>query len=141
MLLVVILYALLASTFIFAKNVLSFAHPCFTIGFRMIIAGMLLLGYQWATGKITIQRSHWWFFFKASLFHIYFAFILEFWALQYVSALKTTLIYSATPFIGALLSYVLLRERLTWKKICGAVIGIGGLAPVIMAAAMGPEVR
>lgn len=136
---VVVLYALLASTFIFAKKAVSFANPCFLIGFRMIVAGLILLTYQrfFLKESLRIQKQDLWLFFKTSLFHIYFAFILEFWALQHISALKTTLIYSATPFIAALLSYWLLDERLSKKQFFGIVIGLLGLAPVMLASIEG----
>jgi drug/metabolite transporter (DMT)-like permease len=137
MILVIILYAVLASTFILAKNAVAYANPFFLIGFRMIIAGLLLLGYLFffARKKLAVNKADWWLFGKTALFHIYIAFLLEFWALQYVSALKTTLIYSLTPFISALLAYVLLNESLTKKKIIGIVIGCTGLLPIIMATA------
>ena len=141
MVLVVFLYALLASTFIFAKKVVGCANPCFIIGFRMILAGSMLLAMQMFRNskRLNIPRKDWWLFLKVALFHIYIAFIFEFWALQYVSALKTTLIYSSTPFIAALLSYFLLHERLSTKKFIGIGIGLCGLVPVILAATQGPE--
>jgi drug/metabolite transporter (DMT)-like permease len=141
MLLVVLLYAVLASTFIFAKKAVSLANPCFLVGVRMILAGLLLLGYYWIVNRkqLTIKRSDWWLFFQVSVFHIYIMFIFDLWSLQYVTALKSTLIFSSTPFIAAILSYFLLRERLTWKKIVGIFIGIGGLVPVILMQANGQE--
>src|ERR1700689_5135223 len=101
MLAVIVLYALLASTFVFAKKVIVYANPCFIIGFRMIFAGLILLGYLLITNRrnLIISRQHFWLFFKATIFHIYIAFIFEYWALQYLTALKVTIIYSATPFI------------------------------------------
>ena len=132
MLLVALLYALLASTFILAKNALMFGRPFFLIGFRMTLAGLLLFGFARLNNKFTIALSDWWLFFRVALFHIYFSFILEFWALQYLSALKTTLIYSCTPFIAALLSYVLLKERLSKVKLLGIGIGLCGMVPIFM---------
>ena len=137
MFLVILLYAILASTFIFAKKTLIYAQPFFLIGLRMIIAGILLLSYQWFAHRksFNIKKNDWGIFVRVALFHIYFVFTLEFWALQYVSALKTTIIFSATPFITAFLSYFLLRERLTYKKIIGVCIGLAGLLPVIFSQA------
>ena len=127
-------YAILASTFTVAKTVLSYAKPFFTIGFRMTVAGVLLLGYQYIfnRSKFVIKKEDWWLFFKVSIFHVYLAFIPEFWALQYLSSSKTSLIYSATPFIAAILSYFLLSERLNKRKIFGMFVGILGLIPVLL---------
>jgi len=141
MILVVILYALLAATFLLAKKAIMYANPCFLIGFRMICAGLVLVGYQAFVrkGGISIPRADWWLFFKASLFHIYFAFTLEFWALQYVTALKTTLIYSLTPFVAALLAFFLLHERLSLRKMVGIIVGMSSLIPVVAMKVVGPE--
>ena len=143
MFLVVFLFAILASTFIFAKKTLMYANPFFIIGFRMILASIFLLGFHLFRNKwrLAIKREDWFLFFKMALFHVYFAFIPEFWALQYLSALKTTLIYSATPFIAAILSYFLLKERLSLIKIGGIVIGLGGLMPVLLSKVTGVEAR
>ncbi|MFC1894925.1 DMT family transporter [Candidatus Dependentiae bacterium] len=134
MILVVLLYAILASTFVIAKTALAYAKPFFLIGFRMIIAGMILLGYLllFKKDKFFVSKKDYWLFLKVSLFHIYFAFIPEFWALQYVSSSKTNLIYSSTPFIAAILSYFLLSEKLALQKFIGMFIGILGLIPVLL---------
>lgn len=141
MILVVVLYALLALTFPLAKNAVSYAHPCFLIGFRMLLAGTFLLGYQYFFKRsgYTIHRADYGLFFRTALFHIFFAFTLEFWALQYVTALKTTLIYASTPFVAAILSYFILREYLSWHKVIGIIIGLLSLIPVIAAATTGSE--
>lgn len=134
MFLVVLLYAFLALTFVFAKKTLAFSHPFFLVGFRMIIAGLILLSYQKFFSKqpFTIQKSDYGLFFKVALFHIYFSFMFDLWAMQYLTAIKTTMIYSATPFIAAILSYFLLKERLSWQKVLGIVIGVGGLIPILI---------
>lgn len=134
MILVFVLYALLASTFIFSVEAVRYSEPVFIIGFRMIIAGVLLLGWQFFSNRSALQiaRKDWGIFFKASLFHIYFAFLLDFWSLQYLSALKANVIYATSPFITALLSYFLLRERLTFKQIAGMFIGTLSIFPVCL---------
>ncbi len=137
MILVVLLWAILASTFIFAKKALAYSDPSFLIGIRMIVAGSILLAYQkfFSKQSLAIKKEDLLTFFWVSMFHIYLAFTLEFWALQYVSALKTTIIYSATPFISAILAYFILKERLTKAKVLGIAIGLGGLVPALLAQA------
>jgi drug/metabolite transporter (DMT)-like permease len=141
MFLVVLMYSILALTFVFAKKTLAYAHPFFLIGFRMILAGSILILYQrfFSKSKFSINKSDYWLFFKVALFHIYFSFIFEFWSMQYLSALKITMIYSVTPFVAAILSYILLKERLSWQKILGIIIGLGGLAPVLALQAGGSQ--
>lgn len=132
MILVALLYAILAATFVLAKNALAYAQPCFLIGFRMTLAGVLLLGFSWVRGSLILHRQDWWLLVRVALFHVYISFILEFWALQYLTALKTTLIYSLTPFVAAILSYVLLKERLSASKVIGILVGLCGMVPIFM---------
>lgn len=134
MFLVILLYAILASTFTIAKIALRFAKPFFLIGFRMVLAGTLMISfiYFFQKHKFNITKKDWWLFIKVAIFHVYLAFIPEFWALQYISSSKTNLIYSATPFIAALLAYIFLKEKLTIKKTMGMLIGFGSLIPAFL---------
>jgi len=135
MILVCFLYMLFASTFIFGKLALSYCDPLFFIGVRMIIGGSLLLGYQYF-----FNRKQWKFSLRNSglysqiiLFHIFCAFVLEFWALKYVTASKACLIYNLSPFLTALYAYLFFSERLNTKKWLGLAVGFGGLLPVLLA--------
>lgn len=134
MFLIVLLYALLASTFVFAKNALDYAQPIFLIGFRMTLAGSLLLGYLLLFKRdwLKIKKTDLFIFARVAFFHVYLAFICEFWSLQYLTSSKTNLIYSLTPFIAATLSYFLLKERLSKKKIMGLVLGVAGICPILV---------
>lgn len=134
MFLIIVMYAVLASTFIFAKKALAYADPFFLIGFRMLLAGGMLLGWQFFSDRraLRITKKDWGTFFKVSLFHIYFAFILDFWSLQYLTALKSNLIYATTPFVAAFLSYILLKERLWPMQVVGMVVGAMSTIPVCL---------
>lgn len=133
MLLVVILYALLALTFPLSQFALYYSKPVFLIAFRMLLAGVLLLGYyRIVRGRIQVDKKDWWLFIKTSLFYIYLAFIPEFWALQYVSSLKTTIMFSLTPFITAFFEYFLLHYRFSREKIAGMFVGTLGFIPLLV---------
>lgn len=134
MVLVFVLYALLASTFIFSVEAIHYSEPLFLIGFRMLIAGGILLGWQFFANRraLVIAKKDWGIFLKVSLFHIYFAFILDFWSLQYLTALKANVIYATTPFITALLAYIILKERLGFKQIVGMLVGTLSIVPVCL---------
>ena len=131
-----LLYAVLASTFILAKIALEYSPPIFLIGVRMILGGGLLLWfYRFVLGKkISIASRDRWLFFQTALFHIYITYILEFWALQYMAASKTILIYATTPFIGAFIAHILYSERLRARQWLGMVVGLASLFPVVVLA-------
>jgi drug/metabolite transporter (DMT)-like permease len=135
MILLIVLYGLLAATFLLAKIAVSYADPFFLIGFRMIGAGIILLTYYYWVyqgKKKPLTRALIKPFIAITLFHIYFSFIPEFWALQYVTSIKVNILYSITPFITAILSYFLLKERLSLLKGIGILSGFLGVLPVLI---------
>lgn len=99
----------------------------------MILGGGLLLAYILIFKKklLNFRREDFYLFFQLTLFHIFFAFTLEFWGLQYVSGAKASLIYSLIPFITALYAYFLFNERMNTKKWLGLAIGFVGMMPVL----------
>ncbi len=118
----------LASTFGIAQLALNFAHPVFIIAVRMIAAGIiLLLINQISGGTLRGSWAHRWLFAQLSFFHIYCAFIPEFWALKYLSGAKVCLMYSFSPCVTALLEYVLYAKRLTKNQLRGMLVGFLGL--------------
>ncbi len=134
MFLVLLLYMLFASTFTMGKAALAYTTPIFFIAIRMFIGGMLLLTYQYF-----FKHKNWSFHWKdigllaqVSFFQYYAAFIFEFWALQWVTSSKACLLFNLSPFITALISFFLLQEYLTIKKVLGLIIGFLGFMPILM---------
>lgn len=127
-------YAILASTFTIAKVAVGYADPLFLIGIRMVFSAplMFILHKVQKGSHFTIKREHWPLFLGVSLFHIFLPFIGEFWALQFVSSAKTAITYSLTPFIAAILSFFLLKKKITGKQTIGLLIGILGLLPIFI---------
>lgn len=135
MILVILMYALFASTFTLGKAALSYVSPFLFIGMRMILGGSLLLGYyRWIKKeKIVIDKADYRLFACIVLFHIFCAYILEFWALEYVTSSKACLLFNLSPFITAIFSYFLFSERLSYQQICGLIIGFLGFIPILVA--------
>src|SRR5260221_946434 len=135
MVLVIFMYALFASTFTLGKAVLSYVSPFLFIGMRMILGGSLLLAYyRWVKKQsIVIHKADYSLFLCIVSFHIFCAYTLEFWALEYVTSSKACLLYNLSPFITALFSYFLFSERLSYRQMCGLMIGFLGFIPILVA--------
>jgi drug/metabolite transporter (DMT)-like permease len=129
------LYVVLALSFSMSKGVLLHAEPVFFTGVRMVIAGVLLLGYQVFIRKqaLKLRKEHVWAFAQLAFFHVFVAYVFEFWALETVSAAVDALFFNLTSFITALLSLVLCNERLSRKQWLGLVIGFVGFLPLFYA--------
>jgi drug/metabolite transporter (DMT)-like permease len=127
-------YAILASTFTIAKVAIRYADPLFIIGIRMVLSAplMFLVHKFHKNSSFKIKREDIVKFFMVALFHIFIPFVGEFWALQFMSSAKTAITYSLTPFIAAILSYLLLRKKISSKQTLGLVIGMLGLLPILI---------
>jgi drug/metabolite transporter (DMT)-like permease len=131
MFLIISLYALCASTFTICKAILNHGKPLFFIGVRMAVAGILILLYSYWKERtfFVIQKKDRWLFVKIILFHVYFAYILDLWSLQYITSAKSSFLYNLSPFIAALFSYFYFSEKMTFKKYVGLGIGFCGFLP------------
>jgi len=135
MFLVIILYALFASTFTLGKAVLSYVTPFLFIGIRMLLGGTLLLAYYRfiAQKRLSIKKEDYSLFARIIIFHIFCAYTLEYWALEYVTSAKACLLYNLSPFITAIFSYFLYAERLTYRQLLGLLVGFLGFIPILIA--------
>ncbi|BDC34542.1 hypothetical protein Noda2021_05000 [Candidatus Dependentiae bacterium Noda2021] len=133
MITVLMLYMFMASTFTFGKAALYYLQPFFFIACRMMGGGLLLLGYQYFFNNkhFKIERKDWFLFIQIIAFHIYFGYVFEYWGMQYVSSSKTCLLYNLSPFITALIVYIIYNERLSIQKWIGLTIGFVGMLPIL----------
>jgi drug/metabolite transporter (DMT)-like permease len=134
MFLVMLLNALWASTFTIGKFALEFIPPILYVAVRMILAGVILLGYQYLFNRSQwkFNRQDLWAFFQISIYFMYFAFVTEFWALQDVTAAKACLLFNLSPFMTAIFAHFMLSEKITRRQLLGLVIGFIGFAPIII---------
>lgn len=134
MFLVVLLYALFASVFTIAKTGLEYSQPFFLVGSRMLLAGVIMLAYQFLFNRkqFTFEKGHLWRIFRLALFNIYLTNAFEFWGLKYLTSFKTCFIYSLSPFASAILSYFMFADKLSPKKWIGLIIGFAGFLPILL---------
>lgn len=132
--LVVLMYALWSSTFSLGKLALQYSPPLFLTGFRMCLAGLLLVGYLFFLKRSSLKTTHKQFIsiMLLGVFSIYLTNILEFWALQYLPSAKACFIYSLSPFFTAFFSYLHFGEKMNGKKWIGLSIGFLGILPVLL---------
>jgi drug/metabolite transporter (DMT)-like permease len=133
--LVILMYATWSSIFSLGKMALEHSPPFFLTGFRMGLAGIILLIYLFIAKRSSfaqINKKQILSFLALSFFSIYLTNICEFWGLQHLTAAKTCFIYSLSPFFAALFSYLHFKEKMTIRKWIGLVIGFVGVIPVLM---------
>ncbi|MBT3456147.1 DMT family transporter [bacterium] len=132
---IVLLNAFFASTFTIGKAALNTGvSPIFFIGLRMGIAGVCLLAYWYLFGLK--QDGHIRKNIKGiilySLVGIAGSYLIEFWILTKITSIKSSLIFNLSPFISALLSYFMLKEKMDTKRWIGLSIGFLGFIPLVL---------
>ncbi len=132
--LVVLLYALFATVFTISKTGLQYAQPVFFVGARMFFAGAVLLTYLFFRDRsqFSFNKSTFWLLIRLAAFNIYLTNIFEFWGLQYLTSFKTCFIYSLSPFLSALFSYLMLSENMSSRKWMGLLVGFIGFFPILL---------
>lgn len=132
--LIVFLFALWSTSFPLGKSLVGLAPPVFLTGYRMLFGALLLLGYLFVKKRLTLQltKKQWFSLLLLGLFSIYLTNILEFWGLKYLPAAKVCFIYSLSPFLTALFSYIHFKEKMTLRKWLGMSIGFLGFIPVLL---------
>lgn len=133
--LVFLLCALYGSVFTIGKITLEYSSPLFITGSRMLLAGVLLLLFQFFFHRpqCYVKKNHILPMCIIGLTNVYLANALEFWGLQFMESGKTCFLYSFAPIATALLSYFWFSEKITWLKCLGLTIGVLGFIPVLIA--------
>lgn len=135
MLLLIFLNMLLASTFTLAKAALSYIAPFSFVSVRMILAGLVMIGYNTVRDRHwyrSLSRQTWGMLFQVALFHVFFAYVLEFWALQFMTSGKASMLFSLFPLVMALLMWAFGKERLKRVQIGGLALGFAGSLALVV---------
>jgi drug/metabolite transporter (DMT)-like permease len=139
MILIVMLYALWASSVTASKILIQYSSPIFLTGIRMFGAGILLLCYQYFFAQRTFEfkQIHLKSYAQIIFFGIYATYILRFWALESVSATKAMFLFNLSPFFSLLYSYFFFDEKLSRTQWAGLLLGFVGLIPVLLTTSKG----
>ncbi len=132
---VFLMYALFGSIFSIGKIGIEASQPYFLTGIRMLLAGLLMVGYLYyrEPNSLKVSKQDWPLLILVAFFNVFITNAFEFWGLQYMSAGKTCLIYSLSPFAAALIAYFFGTERLTSKKWLGLFLGFLSFCPMMLA--------
>lgn len=132
--LVFLMYALFGSIFSVGKIAVEISQPFFLTSVRMLLAGGSIVGFLFIQNpkQIYLPRAHWLTLFLIALFNVFITNAFEFWGLQYMTAGKTSLIYSLSPFAAALIGYFSGAECMTRRKWLGLGVGIASFCPMML---------
>lgn len=132
-LLVFFMYAMFALTFILGSASVHYASPIFFIGLRMaltsavIFISLAIFRLNWR-----VPRRDWWLFGLLGVFHIFIPYVGENIVFKYLPAAQVSLMWNLSPLVTALFAWLLLRERMTFIKFIGLLVGFLGFIPTLV---------
>jgi len=123
MLLIFLMYAISATTFLLGKQLLLYSSPLFLVGLRTGIAGLLLLLMVLCTNKQLLLKFRKFLLPCAAIafYSFYLSNTLKFWALQHISAINAMLISVSEPLFAMILAYCMFHEQMSLKKLIGLI--------------------
>jgi drug/metabolite transporter (DMT)-like permease len=141
MLMILFLYAVLATSFTTSKAALMYVQPLLFTALRMIPAGIGLLGYAWWRTKASlwplftnkVHIRHGILFLLAIIFHIYVPYTTYFMGMKVLSSSKVALYFNLSPFFAAFFAHIFTHQRMTLLQWLGCAIGFFGMLPVTLA--------
>src|SRR5690606_6453958 len=100
---------------------------------RMLFAGLLLLSYLWLTNrrKFKLPPEAIKGVILLALASIYLTNIFEIWGLSHMISSKACLLYSLSPFLAALVAFIVLKEKLNPRRWMGMFVGFFGIWPIL----------
>jgi drug/metabolite transporter (DMT)-like permease len=132
---IILLQALFATSFPMGKYLLGFVSPLFLSGTRMLIAGTILLIYQYLlpSAEFRFKKKHFWIFAQIVVLGMYATYGLRLYALEVLPVWKTAFFYNLSPFLSAIYAYFLFGEKLSQKQWFGLAVGLIGMMPILIA--------
>ncbi|HEX9433146.1 MAG TPA: DMT family transporter [Burkholderiales bacterium] len=130
----VALAAIWGASFLFIRIAAPVIGPAATADVRMLIAGGTLAAYYAATGFDAQWRRWWRYYLLIGALNCAAPFLLYGYSALELSVGLMAVLNATSPMWGALLSALMLNERLSRQRFAGLVLGIAGVALVC-----GPE--
>lgn len=131
MTLVFFTFFLFAAGIFVNKQILEYWPSTFFVGFRMFVAGTMLLAYNLhrkQSWKFLKEDWHWLLLITSAT--TLFPAIFKSYGLAHLAAGHVAILGSIDPFVTAIYSYFIWHEKLTYKKIIGITLGmIGAIVP------------
>lgn len=126
----VALAAIWGASFLFMRIAAPALGPLATADLRMLTAGVVLAAYFSFTGFDPQWRRWWRYYLLIGSLTSAAPFLLWAYAALELSAGLLAVINATSPMWGALLSALVLNDRLTARKSAGLLLGIAGVAVV-----------
>ncbi|MBF2080199.1 MAG: EamA family transporter [Synechococcales cyanobacterium T60_A2020_003] len=125
-----LLAALWGASFLFMRIAVPVLGPVWLIELRVLFAGIALLPLLLRASPWHTIRQYWRPLIVIGLINLALPFILLAYTTLYLSAGFTAILNATAPLFGTIVSWIWLKEKLTWIR--GIGFGLGFLGVVIL---------
>jgi drug/metabolite transporter (DMT)-like permease len=127
----VTLAALWGGSFLFLRITAPVLGPLFLAELRLVLAAATLLAWAWMTGRQVAFAGRWRFFLVIGAVNSAVPFALFAYAALHLPASYSAVLNATSPLFGALFAALWLNERLTLRRVAGALAGMAGVALLV----------
>ena len=125
------LAALWGASFLFLRITAPVLGPLFLAELRLAIAAATLLAWAWMTGGQVRFAGRWRFYLVIGAINSAAPFALFAYAAVYLPASYSAVLNATSPLFGAVFAALWLNERLTLRRVSGALTGVAGVALLV----------
>ena len=130
--------ALYGASHVLAKGVMPvYLSPCVFILFRAVGATLLFWLVKFFLPKEKIARKDWFLLIVCGLFGVTVNQLFFFHGLNLSSSIDSGIIMASNPILVVLLSFIILKERFTPRKLVGILLGAVGAILLTLTAGTG----
>jgi drug/metabolite transporter (DMT)-like permease len=127
----VTLAALWGGSFLFLRITAPVLGPLFLAELRLVVAAATLLAWAWMTGADVYLAGRWRSYLVIGAVNSAAPFALFAYAAVHLPASYSAVLNATSPLFGALFAALWLNERLTLRRVAGAVAGMAGVALLV----------
>lgn len=131
MLRLVTLAALWGGSFLFLRITAPVLGPLFLAELRLVLAAATLLAWAWMTGRQVSFAGGWRSYLVIGAVNSAAPFALFAYAAVHLPASYSAVLNATSPLFGALFAALWLNERLTLRRVAGALAGMTGVALLV----------
>jgi drug/metabolite transporter (DMT)-like permease len=127
----VTLAALWGGSFLFLRITAPVLGPLFLAELRLALAAATLLAWGWMTGRQIQLAGRWRSYLVIGAVNSAAPFALFAYAAVHLPASYSAVLNATSPLFGALFAALWLNERLTLRRMAGALAGMAGVALLV----------
>ena len=116
------------ASYLFMRYAVPYFGPLWMIELRVLVAGVALAAFFYATGGRVGWRRHWPAFLFVGAVGLAVPFVLIAQALTVIDASTAAILNALAPLFASVVAAAWIREPITWPKACGIALCIAGTA-------------